>query len=277
VIQITEIEKKEAGASTIVVMGSSGDKEKMERAWNQVAGNLIWPSLSRSNYQEWSSHVRCNLEAMYLWDAIESDKVERRHDRLALGAILRGVPPDMHSMLLNKKSAKEAWEAIKSMCLGAERVKVVNTQKLLSEFESISFKPGETIDEFAVRISKLATDLRGLGEKSVDDTRVVKKFLRVVPSKYDQVAVSIEMFRDLKELSLEDRVACLRAAEDRFESTDKVGRLLLTEEEWASRNKSRMMSADSSGSGNRKGGQYAKKDRSAGRGGAGRTERDRRD
>ena len=120
---------------------------------------------------------------MYLWDAIESDKVERRHDRLALGAILRGVPPDMHSMLLNKKSAKEAWEAIKSMRLGAERVKEVNTQKLLSEFESISFKPGEAIDEFSVRISKLATDLRGLGEKSVDDARVVKKFLRVVPSK----------------------------------------------------------------------------------------------
>jgi len=52
------------------------------------------------------------------------------------------------------------------------------------------------------------------------------------------VAVAIEMFRNLKELSLEDLVGCLRAAEDRFESsekvTDKAGRLLLTEEEWAS-------------------------------------------
>jgi hypothetical protein len=92
-------------------------------------------------------------------------------------------------MLLNKKSAKEACEAIKSMRLGVERVKEVNAQKLLSEFESISFKPGETIDEFVVRISKLATHLRSLGEKSFDDARVVKKFLRVVPSKYDQVAV----------------------------------------------------------------------------------------
>jgi hypothetical protein len=36
-------------------------------------------------------------------------------------------------MLLNTKSAKEAWEAIKSMRLGAERVKEVNAQKLLVE------------------------------------------------------------------------------------------------------------------------------------------------
>jgi len=138
----------------------------MEHAWNQASGNLVWPMLSHTNYQEWSAHVQCNLEAMYLWDAIESDKVERRCDRLALGAMIRGVSPEMHSMLLNKKSAKEAWEAIKSMRLGAERVKEVNAQKLLAEFESISFKPGESIDDFAVRIGKLATDLKGLGETS---------------------------------------------------------------------------------------------------------------
>jgi hypothetical protein len=118
-------------------MGSNGDKDKelMEQAWNQASGNLVWPMLTRSNYQEWSGHVQCNLEAMYPWDAVESDKVEHRRDRLALDAMIRGVPPEMHSMLLYKKSAKEAWEAIKPMRLGADRVKVVNAQKLLAEFE----------------------------------------------------------------------------------------------------------------------------------------------
>jgi hypothetical protein len=57
--------------------------------------------------------------------------------------MIRGVPPEMHSMLLNKKSAKEAWEAIKSMRLGAKRVKEVNAQKLLAEFEAIAFKMGK--------------------------------------------------------------------------------------------------------------------------------------
>jgi len=266
---------EEGGVNPSAAMGSSGEKDKevMECAWNQASGNLVWPMLSRTNYQEWSAHVQCNLEAMYLWDAVETDKVERRRDRLALGAMIRGMPPEMHSMLLNKKSAKEAWEAIKSMRLGAERVKEVNAQKLLAEFEAIAFKMGETIDDFAVRISRLATDLRGLGEESVDDTRIVKKFLRVVPPCYNQVAVTIEMFCDLKKLSIEELVGRLRAVEDRFEPsveqvTEKAGKLLLMEEEWAARNKSRMVT-DQSSSSEKNGGSkhYVKKEKTGARGG----------
>lgn len=224
--------------------------------------------LSRTNYQEWSVLVQCNLEGMYLWDAIESDKVERRRDRLTLGPMICGVPLEMHSMLLNKKLAKEAWEAIKSMRLEAKHVKEVNAHKLLVEFESISFKLGETIDDFTVCISKLATGLGGLGEASVDDTRVVKRFIRVMPPCYSQVAVMIEMFYELKTMSIEELVGRLRAAEDRFEPTmeqvtDNIGCLLLTKEEWATRNKSRMVPPDMSSSLGRKGGGHsAKKDKS---------------
>jgi hypothetical protein len=122
----------------------------------------------------------------------------------------------------------------------------------------------------AVQISKLATDLKGLGDKTVDDTRVVKKFLRVVPPRYNQVAVTIEMFCDLKELYMEELVGRLRAAEDLFEptvesGTDKSGHLLLTEEEWATRNKSRMVSSDSTSW--RGCGHQGKKDKSNARGG----------
>ena len=45
----------------------------------------------------------------------------------------------------------------------------------------------------------------------------MKKFLRVVPSRYSQVAVAIEMFKDLKKLSIEELAGHLRAAEERFE------------------------------------------------------------
>ena len=247
---------------------ASKEQDMMERAFNQASGNLTWPMLSRTNYQGWASHIQCNLEGLYLWDAIVDDKAERRRDRLALGAMLRGVPQEMHSMLLNKKTAKEAWAAIKTMRLGADRVKEVNAQKLLAEFEAITFKPGETIDDFAIRITKLVTDLRGLGEESVTDARVVKKFLRVVPPRYSQVAVAIEMFKELKTLTMEELIGHLRAAEERFEPameqvTEKTSKLLLTEEEWAERNKARMVSESSSsvtkGSGG--GGHYVKKDK----------------
>jgi len=192
---------------------------------------------------------------MYLWDAVEGgDKVERWRDRLALGAMLRGVPSEMHSILLAKKTAKETWESIKTMRLGADRVNEANAQKLLGEFKSISFKTGETIDDFSIRISKLATDLKGLGETSIDDSLVVRKFLHVVPARYSQIVVEIEMFSDIKTLMIEELVTRLRAVEDRFEPlmeqvTKEVPKLLLTEE-WTARIKTRVSSDHTSGSGN---------------------------
>jgi hypothetical protein len=141
---------------------------------------------------------------------------------------------------------KEAWELVKMMRLGANRVKDVNAQKLLKEFENISFNEGETIDDFGMRINNLVANLKSLGD-TVEDTRVVKKFLRVMPSRFSQVVVSIEMFCDLKTLTIEELVGQLCAAEDRLEDkveqvTDKAGRLLLAEEDWLEKHKHRFQS-----------------------------------
>jgi hypothetical protein len=97
------------------------------------------------------------------------------------------------------------------MRIGADRVKEVNIQKLLKEFENIEFKEGESVEDFGMRITNLVANIKSLGEP-LEDTCVVKKFLRVVPPRLNQVAVSIEMFCDVKTLSVEDLVGRLRAA-----------------------------------------------------------------
>jgi hypothetical protein len=163
-----------------------------------------------------------------------------------MGALMRSVPKEMWGTLGAKRTVKEAWEAVMNMRIGADRVKEVNVQKLLKEFENIEFKDGESVEDFGMRITNLVANIKSLGE-SVDDTRVVKKFLRVVPPRFNQVAVSIEMFCDLKTLTVEDLVGRLRAAEDRFEDkleqvTDKTGRLLLAEEDWLEKHKHRFQS-----------------------------------
>ena len=70
---------------------------------------------------------------------------------------------------------KEAWEAVKMMQISADRVKEVNAQRLLQEFENIKFKDGETVEDFGMRLTNLVGNLRVLGEQ-VEDARVVKKF-----------------------------------------------------------------------------------------------------
>jgi hypothetical protein len=197
---------------------------------------------------------------MGLWNAVESGSVERREDRMALAAILRAVPAEMKSTIAEKSSAKEAWMAVRIMRLGDERVREANAQKLLGAFENVKFRDGETIDEFAMRLNTMASELRALGEK-VDEVRLVKKVLRIVPKQYRQIAMSIATLLDLNTLSLEGLVGRLRAAEvgvDEEEEAPGMARLLLTEEQWEARRrqhsgKGRAVNCDG---GNRGGGRH---------------------
>jgi len=127
----------------------------------------------------------CNYEAMEIWETIEPGGagVKRVQDRQAMSALLRSVPKDMWQTLGGKKTVNEAWEAVKTMRLGSDRVKDVNAQKLSKEFENLQFKEGETIDDFGMRITNLIADLKALGE-TIDDIKVIKKFLRVVPPRW---------------------------------------------------------------------------------------------
>lgn len=120
-------------------------------------------------------------------------------------------------------------------------MKEISVQKLLKEFENVEFKEGERVEDFGMRIVNLVATLKTLGE-TIDEPRVVKKFLRVLPARFNQVAVSIEMFYELKILIVEELVGRLRVAEDRFVNTedliiDKMGRLMLAEEEWLEKHK----------------------------------------
>jgi hypothetical protein len=217
--------------------------------------SLMWPLLTRDNYSEWAMLMQCNFEALEIWDVISPGiNPKRAHDRQAMSVLLRSVPKEMWQSLSARPTLKEAWEAVKLMRLGADRVKEVNAKKLLQEFENIKFKDGESVEDFGMRITNLVGNLRALGE-IVEDVRVVKKFLCMVPARFTQVVVTIEMFCDLKQLSVDELVGRLRAAEDRFDDkiehlVDKTGCLLLAEVQWLEKHKHRLRGSHHDGGGN---------------------------
>jgi hypothetical protein len=71
----------------------------------------------------------------------------------------------------------------------------------------------------------------------------VKKILDVTPEPLEQVTISIETLLDMENLSIEEVTGHLRNVEQRKKNSsttvDEHGRLLLTEEEWATRIKKR--------------------------------------
>jgi hypothetical protein len=79
----------------------------------------------------------------------------------------------MWQSLGDGKTVKEVWEVVKVMHLGADRMKEVNAQKLLRDFENIAFKDGELIEDFCMRITDLVGNVKTLGE-TMEDVRVIK-------------------------------------------------------------------------------------------------------
>ena len=62
------------------------------------------------------------MEARQVWVAVSDGTPERETDRTAMEYLLRSVPPEMISTLAAKKTAKEAWETVKTMQLGVTGV-----------------------------------------------------------------------------------------------------------------------------------------------------------
>jgi hypothetical protein len=187
-----------------------------------------------------------------------------------LAAILRAVPVEMQAGLAVKETAKKAWEAIRSVRVGVDRVKEANAEKLRKEFNELRFKAGEGVEDFSLRLNTLANQLRVLGE-NVSEKDVVKRLLHSVPENLEQIALSMETLLDLSTISIEEATGRLRAVEQRKKTAQALldaGRLLLTKEEWLARLKNQGASGDSShGRRGGGGGRGRGRGRSRGRGG----------
>ncbi|XP_071685196.1 uncharacterized protein [Lolium perenne] len=203
----------------------------------ESTGSATYPTLTRSNYAEWAIVMRVQLQAQPLWDVIQYGADDDGDDRAALAALLRAVPLELVRTLAVKDCAKTSWETIKTMRFGCERVREAKAHTRRREWEKLRFKSGESIEDFVIHLTAIMNDLELLGDP-IDEYRAVLKYLRSVPRKYHMVAMAIEQTVVLRDLTIEELTGRFFTVEEGYElddATDGVGKLLLTEEEWAAR------------------------------------------
>jgi hypothetical protein len=82
------------------------------RVVEKSSSNIVYPTLTQSNYTEWSIVMMVNLQAVRLWDVIESSTDDYHDDQSALAALLRVMPQEMQAGLAVKPTTHEACEAI---------------------------------------------------------------------------------------------------------------------------------------------------------------------
>uniref|UniRef100_J3L083 Retrotransposon gag domain-containing protein n=1 Tax=Oryza brachyantha TaxID=4533 RepID=J3L083_ORYBR len=124
------------------------------------------------------------VRAQSVWAAVEGDEaVDERKDQMALAAIVQAVPEAMVLGIAEKDSASEAWDALKEMHIGEDRVRKANMQTLKRELERMYMRDAETIGEYSLKLNTVVNKIRALGEK-VEETIVVEKLLHTVLNKF---------------------------------------------------------------------------------------------
>lgn len=202
---------------------------------------LTYPVLTRGNYTTWALKMKVFMQAQGVWSAVEPEEkaaVEEKTDKIALAMIYQGIPEDMLLSIAGKKTAKDGWEAIKVMCQGDDRVKKAKIQTLKAEFEALRMNDNEQLDDFSMKLNGLVSTIRALGEE-MKESYVVKKLLRVVPSRFLQIASTIEQFGDLETMTIEEAVGSLQVHEERIKGQKETigSKLLMTAEDWSRQEK----------------------------------------
>lgn len=185
---------------------------------------LSYPTLAKNNYTTWALKMKIYMQAQGVWVAIEQSDpkvaVEEKTDKVAMAMLYQGLPEDMLLSIAEKGTSKEAWEALKTMCQGGDRVKKAKVQTLRTEFESMSMKDSEQLDEFYLKLNGLVTNIRALGEE-IKESYVVKKLLHAVPSRFLQIVSTLEQFGNLETLSVEEVVGSLKAHDERLKGSGR--------------------------------------------------------
>ena len=238
--------------------GSAGNDRRLviHRVIKEGGGGpMNYPVLTKTYYNSWALLMKIKLEANYLWGVIELGGVatERHEDHMALDAICSAMAPEMISTLAFKESPKEAWESIRVMRIGDDRIRKTNVQRLRCHYEELALQDGEGLEDFALRLTDIVNQLYTLGDTE-DSKKVVEKYLRIAHIRYKKWVISIETLLDISTLSIKEVTSRLLASKDNPELTQNEvgGKLYLTEEQWMEeyKHKEAENSRNNNGSGN---------------------------
>ncbi|KAA0043137.1 gag-proteinase polyprotein [Cucumis melo var. makuwa] len=130
----------------------------------------------------------------------------------ALNPLFNAVYPNIFKLINTCKSAKVAWDILEVSFEGTSKVKISRLQILTSRFEALQMTEDETIAEFNVRVLDIANESDAFGEK-MSDSKLVRKVLRSLPSKFNMKVTAIEEANDLSKMKLDELFGSLRTFE----------------------------------------------------------------
>lgn len=161
------------------------------------SSSINYPMFTATNYTVWAIHMKILLSIHEVWKIVEEESTEKKKNNMATALIFQSILETMILQVGHLDSAHKVWEAIKTRNVGADRVREARLQTLMTEFEWMKMREDDKIDDFAGKLSELASKAAAMGE-SIDESKLVKKLLGSFPrKKFIHIVASLEQLLDL--------------------------------------------------------------------------------
>jgi gag-polypeptide of LTR copia-type len=197
---------------------------------------IQYPILNDTNYGLWAVKMKIILWALGVWDAVEGiEPVEKERDQGALAAISQSVPDAVVMAIAEKETSKEAWETIKQMSVGEDRVRKARAQVLKRQLDRMTMSGTTSIVEFSQELGSVVGEIRSLGTE-LKESFVVEKLFSAVPDKFLPIIGTIEQWGDISVMSVAEAVGRLRVFEESLKGRqphkEDSEQLILTRSQW---------------------------------------------
>jgi adenylosuccinate lyase len=115
---------------------------------------------------------------------------QKKKDEKGLFIIHQCVDSNIFENIIEEKTSKGAWDTLKKIYGGDEKLKKVKLQALRKQYEMTQMNEGETVADFFSRLVSLTNQMKSCGE-TVSDLQKVEKVLRVLTANIDYIVVAI--------------------------------------------------------------------------------------
>uniref|UniRef100_A0ACD5Y6T1 Uncharacterized protein n=1 Tax=Avena sativa TaxID=4498 RepID=A0ACD5Y6T1_AVESA len=204
--------------------GSGGDRALSMRAPMRATNVPVqYPMLTETNYNLWAVKMKIIMRTLGVWSAVKGDgEYDELKDEGAFAAISQSVPDSVMMAIAEYETAREAWEAIRQMRVGEDRVKKARVKQLKRQLDRMEMDDGESVTAFAQKLTTLVAEIRSLGEV-IKDEAVIETLFGAVPSRFADIVNTIEQWGDLSTMTVAEAVGRLATYEQNGRRREKAG------------------------------------------------------
>ncbi|XP_062001067.1 uncharacterized protein LOC133718229 [Rosa rugosa] len=189
-----------------------------ENMWNVVENGWEYPTKSEESKKVEGSSARI-LKPRKEWTEEEVRNINC--DFKARNSLFTALSKKERMRISHCDTAKEAWDLLQVTYEGNKKVRGQKLQRLVLEFENMTMEEDELVDDFHARLLNVTSQCRSLDDP-FEEHRIVKKFLRALPSKFQAKQIAIEEAQDLDTYTLDELVGNLKTFEMRLKPEKKV-------------------------------------------------------